>query len=382
MRVIMDTPTRYTESRRVTIMGGVKNIFLATIKIIFGITGHSHALLADGIHSLSDLLIDGLVLIASRFGSKAADHEHPYGHGRIETAATVLLAFILSLAGVGIIWDASLEVFGARVATRPDFYVMVIALLSVIINEILYRYTRRVGERVGSKLLITNAWHHRSDSASSLIVLIGVAGAWLGFMKLDAAAAVIVGLMIVKMAAQFGWSSICELVDTGLDDVTLEKIKQTIVAVHGVRALHQLRTRSVAGSIFLDVHILVDPLISVSEGHFIGQQVHVGLLQHVSGVTDVTVHVDPEDDEVMAPSRDLPSRAEIIILLKQHWHDLIKTSYIEKVVLHYLGGKVHVELRLPCELMRNPEEADRLLARLRTAIADVEIISTVSVYFS
>lgn len=379
----MDLTVRYNESRRITFIGAAKNAFLALIKIIFGITGHSHALFADGLHSLSDLLIDGLVLIASRFGSKAADLEHPYGHGRIETAATVLLAFLLSLAGLGIILDSATEIFGSRVATRPDLYVIAIALLSVVINEVLYRYTRRVGERVGSKLLITNAWHHRSDSWSSLIVLIGVGGAWLGFMRLDAFAAVIVGVMIIKMAWQFGWSSIRELIDTGLDEGTLDQIKNCIVGVSGVKALHQLRTRSVAGTIFLDVHILVDPQLSVSEGHFIGQQVHFHLMKEVAGVVDVTVHVDPEDDEIMAPSSDLPTRVELVALLRQRWQEVIPASFIEKVILHYLGGKVSVELQLPLSLIsNNPQQRDLLVTQLRQRVADMTILATVKVYFS
>lgn len=374
----MDQTVRYTESRRITLLGGAKNAFLALVKIIFGITGHSHALFADGIHSLSDLLIDGLVLLASRFGSKAADHEHPYGHGRIETAATVLLAFILSLAGIAIIWDAAREVLDLRAATRPDLYVLYVALFSVLINEVLYRYTRRIGEKIVSKLLITNAWHHRSDSASSLVVLIGAGCAWLGYMKLDAVAAIIVGVMIIKMAWQFGWSSIQELIDTGLDDVTLAKIKKTIIGVPGVKALHQLRTRSVGGTIFLDVHILVSPMISVSEGHFIGQQVHFHLLQEVPGIVDVTVHVDPEDDEVYTPSRDLPGRAEMVVLLQQRWQNLIAVNCIDAVVLHYLGGKIYVELRLPLlENQNNPH----LLEQLRAAVADIKVIAEVKVYF-
>ncbi len=377
----MEHSIRYQESRRITLLGAGKNALLALLKILFGSAGHSHALLADGIHSLSDLLIDTLVLIASRFGSKAADRDHPYGHGRIETAATVLLAFILLLAGVGIIYDAAAEVFGARVDTKPSFYVLLIALFSMLINEILYLYTKKVGERIKSKLLITNAWHHRSDSASSLVVLIGVVAAWFGFGKFDAIAAVIVGLMIVRMSWEFGLTSVRELVDTGLDNEVVEEIKTIIQAISGVRALHQLRSRLVGGAIFLDVHIQVSPGISVSEGHFIGQQVHYKLMAEIADVIDVTVHIDPENDEVVAPSAYLLERSTLIELLKQRWHEQPVLAYLDNMILHYLSGKIQIELRLPVAWLQAGVDVQQLNAQLQQALIDQTRIGAVKLIF-
>lgn len=377
----MQSASRYIQIRWIAILGGIKNAVLAVLKIIFGTMGHSHALFADGIHSLSDLLIDGLVLIASRFGSKAADSDHPYGHGRIETAATLLLALILALAGLGIIYDAAQEVMGVRAAVRPSFYVFWIAFFSMVINEVMYFYTRRIGERVHSQLLVTNAWHHRSDSASSLVVLLGVVGVWLGFERLDAVAAGIVGFLVIKMAWEFGWSSIRELVDTGMDEETLSRIKTEIASVSGVRAIHQLRTRSVGGAIFGDVHVLVDPSISVSEGHFIGEEVHFRLLEKIPGITDVTVHVDPEDDELAPPSFNLPSRAELISLVKERWQGLPALMHVDAMILHYLGGRVHIELCLPLALVGSQTKAEELVVQLQAAVADVDKIGSVKVYF-
>jgi len=377
----MDNSIRYQESRRITLLGAAKNAFLAIIKIIFGFTGHSHALLADGVHSLSDLLIDGLVLIASRFGSKSADYDHPYGHGRIETAATIVLAFILVLAGSGIIYDAAIEVIGNRAPVIPSFYVLFIALASVIVNEVLFFYTKRTGEKVKSNLLIANAWHHRSDSLSSIVVLIGVAAAWFGFGKFDAIAAIIVGIMVIHMAGKFAWTSLRELVDTGLEPEQIEKIKAVIRAVPGVRALHQLRTRLVGGVVFLDVHIQVSPMLSVSEGHYIGQQVHFRLMQEISDIEDVTVHVDPEDDEMETPSRNLPNRHEIISLLKARWHNQLVEPYIDNLILHYLSGKLHVELRLPHDWLQSAENLQQLADQLREAVNDIPQIATVKLLF-
>lgn len=378
----MEPSTRYRESRRITLMGAAKNSFLCIIKIFFGITGHSHALFADGVHSLSDLIIDTLVLMASRFGSKAADSDHPYGHGRIETAATMLLAFFLALAGIGIIIDAGYEIYGVRAATKPDSYVLIIALFSVVVNEILFQYTRLIGKKIKSNLLITNAWHHRSDSGSSLVVLLGAGGAILGFPSLDAIAAVIVGIMILKTAWTFGWSSIRELVDTGVDETTVEKIKATIKTINGVRAVHQLRTRSIAGAIFLDVHVLVDSYLSVSEGHYIGQQVHFKLTEQIPEIVDVTLHVDPEDDEIFPPSLNLPNRDEILRLLQQQWQSLLGSHEIQRATLHYLSGKVQVELHLPANIVSTDEGRAQLVLHLQAVSKQVDFISQIKVLFS
>ena len=379
----MQSETRYTQARNVTLLGGLKNIILSILKIIFGMTGHSHALIADGIHSLSDLLIDGLVLIASHFGSKAADENHPYGHGRIETAAIVLLGFILAIAGIGIIYDASKVIVSKQLPVRPDFYVLLIAVFSVLFNEVLYWYTKRIAKQINSQLLNANAWHHRSDSASSLIVVLGTGAAWLGFGLYDAIAAIIVGLMIIKMAWQFCWHSLQELVDTALDDSTVEKIKAMIISVPGVRALHHLRTRSVGGAVFCDLHILVDPKISVSEGHFIGQQVNAKLLKNITKVQDVTVHVDPEDDddESNPPSGNLPTRAEIVELLTQRWQQLPVLSYIDAMFLHYLNGKLSIELYLPLNILSHQVTETLLTQQLQQSIADVVFIKSIKLYF-
>ncbi|MDQ8039237.1 MAG: cation diffusion facilitator family transporter [Rickettsiella sp.] len=338
---------RYQQVRSVGLWGGVKNIFLALFKIIFGITGHSHALFADGIHSLSDLLVDSVVIVASKFGSKAADEDHPYGHGRIETAATVFLALVLAAAAFGIIYDAVFNLIFSHITAKPATYVLWIAVGSIGLNEALYYWTKQIAMQTKSKLLMSNAWHHRSDSASSLAVALAVMGASLGFPKLDALAAIVVGLMILKIAWDFGWHSIRELVDTVANVDDTEKIKLFIKALPGVKTIHQLRTRSIAGSIFCDVHVLVDPQLSVSEGHYIGQAVESRLTEAFPDITDVTVHIDTEDDEVTNPSYHLPHRAALQALLEQAWHDLIPASAINTATLHYKNGNITIELKLP-----------------------------------
>lgn len=368
--------SRYQQTRFIALWGGLKNILLAGLKIIFGIIGHSHGLLADGVHSLSDLIVDSVVIVASKFGNKAADEDHPYGHGRIETAATVFLALILAFAAFAIIINAFITIAAVHINTMPTQIVLWIALSSIALNELLYFWTKQVANQIKSRLLMTNAWHHRSDSFSSIAVALGVIGTWIGFPKLDAVAAIIVGLMILKMAWDFGWHSIRELVDTALNIEETEKIKLFIKDIPGVQAIHQLRTRSIAGSIFCDVHVLVDPSISVSEGHYIGQEVDKRLIASFPDITDVTVHIDTEDDELINPSYNLPGRSTLQKILKKHWQNLLPETAIETSVFHYLDGKVTIELKLPMEFSHQTGLETKLkeITATESFITDIKIL--------
>lgn len=339
----MNIQHRYQQAKKATLYGALKNTLLGVLKVALGITGRSHALLADGIHSFSDLLTDILVLFASRFGSQEADSNHPYGHERIETAASMFLAFLLILAGLAIGYDASKHLLFNISHEKPDFYVLLVAFFSMLLNEILFQYTRHTAKKIKSDLLLANAWHHRSDAASSIVVLIGVAGSFLGFYWLDPLAACIVGIMIIKMGGELAWSSICELVDTGVKPETLGKISTTISQTAGVRAIHQLRTRSMGGAIFVDVHVLVDPNLSVSEGHYIAELVHQNLEKGIDNVKDVTVHVDSEDDATVCDSLMLPHREDLFKILKKH-SNFQWDEYSSQIVLHYREGKIFLDL--------------------------------------
>ncbi len=369
---------------RITTIIAIATTFLAIIKLIFGILGHSHALIADGVHSAADLLIDVMVLFAAHYAHQQADHNHPYGHGRIETAATLALALILILAGIGIIINAGEHVWAHKPTPTPNTYVLVIAAISAIINEGLFHYSLRIAKQIQSSLLSANAWHCRSDVAASLVVFFGVACAILGYPILDAIAAIIVGLMVIKLGTKIAWSSICELVDMGVDDKTVNLIKSAINKVPRVRALHQLRTRTINNLIFLDVHILVAPRLSVSEGHFIGEQVRAQLLHEIPDIKDITVHVDAEDDELVEmfePPHDLPGRDELIQLLKSRWQNLIDEISDDNIVLHYLAGKIYVELRLPVRLLINKDHAQDLITELRENVNDMNVIAKVDVLY-
>lgn len=334
---------RYQEAKYATLWGALKNALLGSLKVVLGFTGHSHALVADGFHSFSDLLSDLLVLLASRWGCEEADANHPYGHQRIETAASMFLAFLLMSVGLLIGYNAVLHFIGKHAYETPHFYVLIVALISALFNEILYQYTHFTAKKIKSDLLLANAWHHRSDAFSSMVVLIGVAGAYMGYFWFDSLAAAIVGIMIIKMGAELAWTSICELVDTGVSPELLENIGNIIAKTTGVEAIHQLRTRSMAGAVFVDVHVLVNPQLSVSEGHYIAEQVYKNLLEKIEQVKDVTVHVDSEDDTTVSQSLDLPARAELLTLLSQH-SDFPWNSHSSQIMIHYIQGKIYLDM--------------------------------------
>ncbi len=376
----MELTQRYLSARLTAIIGAVVNLILGVTKIFFGIVGHSGALVADGVHSFSDLLTDGLVLVASRYGSQEADKEHPYGHARIETAATLFLSMILMLAGGGILYDAIYHLW-LNVHVTPSFFVLLVTLLVIAVKEILYQYTKTVGEKIQSKLLIANAWHHRSDALSSVVVFIGVAGSLMGYTRLDAVAALFVAVMVMKMAWQLAWSSVRELVDTGVDETTLNKIKQVIQDVPGVIELHQLRNRVTGGNILLDVHLLVAPKLSVSEGHHIGEQVRRELQRQFLSIIDITVHIDPEDDEICAPSEHLPSRYTVIQQLSDCFESLPGAKEVKSTQLHYLSGQLQVEITLPLELLQT-HEPDFIQQQYQQSVVGIDSIEMITVVYT
>jgi len=333
--------TRYQQAKRVTVIGAFVNTMLGISKLLGGIWFHSSALVADGFHSLSDLLTDAMVLVASKYGSQAADDAHPYGHQRIETATTYVLALLLILTGVAIAWDALRHLLQHE-HEHPGFLTLPLAFFSIVANEALFWYTRHVGRKIQSKLVLANAWHHRSDAASSLIVFVGLLGSFAGYPSLDGAAAFAVGLLIIKMGFDYGWRSIKELIDTGVEAKLRLEIKQLISQTDGVHKIHQLRSRLMGNDIFIDLHVQVDPMISVSEGHFIAQNVHQRLMKKIPGVKDVTVHIDPEDDEVHKPSQHLSNRTTLERMFITAWRE--QFPEIQTCLLHYLEGKLIIDL--------------------------------------
>lgn len=372
---------RYREVRKVTLIGSVVDLLLGVLKIIFGFTAQSQALIADGVHSLSDLATDFMVLFAAKHAHREADEEHPYGHGRIETVATVILGVSLTVVAVGISYDAIRRLFDPNLLLIPSAIALVIAFISVLAKEAIYHYTVRVARRLRSSMLHANAWHSRSDAISSIVVMVGVGGTMAGLQYLDAIAAVAVALMIAKIGWELLWKSLKELIDTALETERVEAIRQTIMNVSGVNELHMLRTRRSGSDALVDVHILVDPRLSVSEGHQIGEYVRATLLEQIEEVSDVTVHIDPEDDELAPTCAGLPLRDEILRRLEDRWSTLAPAPVVDRVVLHYLSGKVDVDVFLNITGL-GADEAREYAAMVSHASRSARDIGKVNVFFS
>jgi len=367
---------------RTTAVAAISNITLAAVKIAAGWIGQSHALIADGVHSLSDLATDALVWFAGRKASQAPDDAHPYGHGRYEALATLALGVLLILVAIGIGWDAIARLFAPAKLLRPEPIALYAAFGSILVKEWLYWYTLAYAKRVRSDMLRANAWHHRSDAISSVVVLIGIAGTLAGLPYLDAVASVVVAVMIARIAWELGWAATRELVDTGLDSERLEAVRKTIRDVGGVRDIHMLRTRTHGGHASADVHVLVDPFVSVSEGHLISVMVEQQLKHHIDEIADVTVHIDPEDDNSAPPTMGLPTRREVLARLEALWSDIPEIAALKRVLLHYLGGRIEVDLFLPLKAAcGDGADPQRLKARLVAALASDPIFAGVNVYF-
>ncbi|MFA5627557.1 MAG: cation diffusion facilitator family transporter [Thiohalomonadaceae bacterium] len=373
---------RYKATRRVTLVGALANMLLTAGKVVIGIVGSSPALVADGIHSLSDLLTDAIVIWAAKHGSKEADEDHPYGHARIETVFTVALGVVLLLVAIGIIYDAGSRLFHPERLTMPSLLALVMAAISVMVKEALYHYTIIVAKKIRSNLLKANAWHHRSDAISSIVVIIGIAGTMAGLPYLDAIAAAGVGLMIGKIAWDLGWHAVRELVDTALEAERVDAIRQAIQSVDGVDHLHELRTRRMGAEALVDVHIQVNSLLSVSEGHYISERVRQQVTREVEEVQDVLVHIDPENDEQIALSVHLPTRQQLLARLQTFWQDIPAASQIQRITLHYLNGRLRVEIYLPLSLAMDEGEREQLGASLQQAVSQVPEIAMLSIYYS
>ncbi|HSH31036.1 MAG TPA: cation diffusion facilitator family transporter [Thiohalobacter sp.] len=373
---------RYREIRKVTLIGSVVDFALGVAKIVVGMIAHSQALIADGIHSLSDLLTDFLVIFAAKHAHREADACHPYGHGRIETLMTVALGVSLILVAGGIAWDAGRRLFHPDLLLQPGMMAMLVALISVLAKEAIYHYTMRQARRVRSNMLRANAWHSRSDAISSIVVMVGIGGTMAGLPYLDAIAAVLVGMMVAKIGWDLSWSSARELIDTALEEDEVQQIRDTIREVGGVRELHMLRTRRSGSDALVDVHVQVDPRLSVSEGHQIGERVRQALLKDVEVVTDVTVHVDPEDDSRASPCDHLPLRSELLGQLHRNWAGIPELEQVQEINLHYLNGEVHIDVVLPLELDQGRDAARALVEQLKQRAATVTDVGRVRVLFA
>jgi cation diffusion facilitator family transporter len=287
------TPTqRAAAGTRSTWVSVGVNVCLTITQVSVGILARSQGLVADGIHSLSDLVADFVVLFAGHHAKKDADEDHPYGHQRFETAASLVLGALLLAVGVGMLWSAFRKLESPESVAQVHIVALWVAGGALVAKELLFRYMLSVAKRVKSSMLVANAWHARSDAASSLVVGLGIIGNLAGYPILDPIAALIVGFMVSKMGWGFGWDALHDLMDRSVDEQEVAAIRLTLAETPGVRSVHDVRTRKMGDMIVVDAHIEVDAAISVETGHDIAVEARQRVLQR-HRVLNLMTHVDP-----------------------------------------------------------------------------------------
>lgn len=353
----MDRPLRHTPLapadklrgrgiQRTTLVAICTNSVLAAGQLTVGLLANAFSLVADAVHTLSDLFTDMLVLLAGRHGADPADLDHPYGHERIETVATLLLSAVLAIVGVMFLWSSGVRLQNMDAVPPLHYAAIYMAIGTLVAKELLFRYTLAASKRLKAPMLEANAWHARSDAASSLVVTAGIGGSLAGYPFLEPLAAAVVGFLIVNMGVRLGWKAVRELIDTGLPEEEVARLRATIRNTPGVLDLHDLRTRRMADRVLCDTHVLVDPRITVSEGHRISDAVYFRIRDTHPDVREVLVHIDAEDDDQLqtAAPGPLPERVEVLKTIRE----LLDGDAIEplRVQLHYLGDRIEAEVVL------------------------------------
>jgi len=287
------TPTeRAAAASRSTWVSVAVNLVLTVTQLVVGVVAKSQGLIADGIHSLSDLVADFVVLFASHHSQKDADEDHPYGHQRFETAASLVLGALLLAVGVGMLWSAVRKLEAPETVPTVHLMALWVAGGALVAKELLFRYMLAVAKRVKSSMLVANAWHARSDAASSLVVSLGIIGNLAGYPILDPIAALIVGFMVAKMGWEFGWDALHDLMDRAVDEQEVQAIRQTLRETPGVSDVHDVRTRKMGDMIVVDAHLEVDAALTVEAGHDIAVEARKRVLQR-HRVLNLMTHVDP-----------------------------------------------------------------------------------------
>lgn len=375
----MISPNAKRDATRVTLIGMWLDLLLGIGKIIGGLMTQSFALVTDGIHSLTDAITDIFVLIVGRVSYTAADEGHPYGHGRFETLGTIGMGVVFFVTAGILLYDSIQRLRDSQDLPVPAIWGIAIALFSIASKEWIYQYTMRVARRLNSNLLKANAWHSRSDAMSSVAVLVGLIAAQQGYVWMDTVAAIFVALMIAMIGWELCVDSLKELVDTAIPQQRRRQLEACILETTGITGISNLRSRLSGGKIMLEAQLVVNPRISVSEGHQLGVCVSRNLLARFSDVGDVIVHIDPESGTEVAHSpnskQQLPDRNEVTSNIKRQWQNLLPQDDIERLDLHYLEYGIEIDL-----VVRLDEISSSLASQLKQAIQGFEYISKLRIY--
>ncbi|HHR5902469.1 TPA: cation diffusion facilitator family transporter [Providencia alcalifaciens] len=289
---------KFKAAKKSTLISVAVNTLLSIWQIIVGVFSHSSGLIADGIHTLSDLIADFVVLIANKKSHKKPDADHPYGHFRYENGASLILGIILLIVGVGMGWSAVEKMINPALIPEVHSMALVAALTALVAKEGLFRYMLHVANKVNSSMLVANAWHARSDAASSLVVAIGIIGSLCGIRILDPIAALIVGTFVFRMGFKFTYQSMQDLMDKGADDETLAQISDVLRGIPDVKGFHDLKTRKSGDFFLVDIHLELDGQMTILEGHDIAVNVREQLMKNPQ-ILDVMTHLDPYDKDCL-----------------------------------------------------------------------------------
>ena len=369
---------------KVTLLGLAANLILALAKGFIGIIANSSALIADAGHSVSDLLSDGITLWAVRMSGIPKDKNHPYGHGKFETVGTFIIALLLLFTGIGVAG----HVFNRMDApVVPGTIALWMAGIAIIVKEALFHVTRMVGRRTGSRVLMANAWHHRSDAISSVAALLGIAGAQLGIPLMDPIAGMLVAGLIIKTGIDIGYESIRELTDETVEEDVISELGKIMSGIEGVDHYHEMRARRMGPHLLVDLHIQVDSMMSISAAHQVAERVRLEILEKLPAVNEVLVHVDAEDDHVGDEGSELLQdivlmrpQGEIENDVKKMLAEIPEIQGITHIYCHYLNQKLTVQVNILLDAEMRIRDAQKIASAARRKIEQIKDIDSADLH--
>jgi len=372
------------DALKVTWLGLLSNLLLALAKGFIGFIANSSALIADAGHSVSDLLSDGITLWAVRMSGIPKDKNHPYGHGKFETVGTFIVALLLLFTGIGVAWHVFNKMDSPEV---PGTIALWMAGIAIAVKEVLFHATRMVGRRTGSRILLANAWHHRSDAISSVAALVGIGGAQWGLPLMYPIAGVLVAGLIIKTGINIGYESIRELTDETAEEEVISELGQILSGIEGVDHYHEMRARRMGPHLLVDLHIEVDSMMSISAAHQVAERVRLGILEKLPAVNEVLVHVDAEDDFFEGEGTEdqqkivlMRPQSEIENDVKKALSVIPEIEGITHIYCHYLNQELTVQVNILLDVEMRIRDAQKIASKARMKIEQIKDIDAADLH--
>ena len=371
-------------SLKITWLGLFANLILAISKGFIGFISNSSALIADAGHSFSDLISDGITLWAVKMSNIPKDENHPYGHGKFETLGTFFVSMMLIFTGVAVVWHVFNNLNQLEI---PGIISLWMAGIAIFVKEILFHITRMISKKTGSKILLANAWHHRSDSISSIAALIGIGGSQLGIPLMDPLAGVLVAGIIVKTGINIGYESIKELTDETVEEEIIGELSQIMDNIEGVDHYHEMRARKMGPHVLVDLHIQVNSMISISSAHQVAERVRLTILNKLPSVNEVLVHVDAEDDldegnasHIQIEKFLMRPQNKIENDVKKVLKEIPEIHGITHIYCHFLNKKLTVQVNIILNTELKISEAQKIASIARIKIEKIKDIDVADIH--